>query len=151
VSRPDCYVCVNARYGARMSVELPGEVASLGRRAGAITIDWFASLFVATLINTVIAARSGGPGYVIGSDPIAPLVVFFVEVLFFTWVFASSFGQRLLGVQVLALDGSRLVLWRIAVRTLLICLVIPAVIFDSQGRGLHDRAVGSVALRRTAA
>ena len=151
MSQPACYVCVNARYGAPMSVQLPGEVASLGRRVAAITIDWFASLFVATLFNSWMAARSGGPDYVIGADPITPLIVFFVEVLFFTWVFASSFGQRLVGVQVLALDGSRLALWRIAVRTLLICLVIPAVIFDDQGRGLHDRAVGSVALRRTAA
>ncbi len=44
-------------------------------------------------------------------------------------------------------DGSRLGLGRVALRTLLICLVIPAVVIDPSGRGLHDRAVGSVALR----
>ncbi|MFA7323166.1 MAG: RDD family protein [Candidatus Nanopelagicales bacterium] len=126
-----------------MSVELPGEVASLGRRAGAITIDWFASSFVALLIF---------PGTQWGhANAALPLeIVFYVEITVLTWLFASSFGQRLLGVRVVAMDGSRLVLWRVAVRTALICLVIPAVIFDSQGRGLHDRAVGSVVLRRMA-
>ena len=38
-------------------------------------------------------------------------------------------------------------LGRAALRTLLICLVIPAVVMDSYGRGLHDRAVGSIVLR----
>ena len=75
------------------------------------------------------------------------LLVFFVEVTIFTWFFASSFGQRLVRVEVVDMAGVRLSLWRIALRTLLICLVIPAVVIDSQGRGLHDRAVGSVALR----
>ena len=75
------------------------------------------------------------------------LLVFYVEVCLFTWFFASSFGQRLLRVEVVDMSGARLSLWRIALRTLLICLVIPAVILDSQGRGLHDRAVNSVALR----
>jgi len=65
-----------------------------------------------------------------------------------TWFVAASFGQRVLGIEVIGIDGQRLMLWRIALRTLLICLVIPAVIFDSQGRGLHDRTVGSVAILR---
>jgi len=130
-----------------MSVELPGEVASLLRRAGAIVIDWFASLFVATLIDTWAAARAGGASYVIGADAITPLVVFFLEVTVFTWLTTASFGQRLVGISVVGLDGQRLSLLKIAIRTLLICLVIPAVVYDGQGRGLHDRAVGSVAIR----
>jgi uncharacterized RDD family membrane protein YckC len=61
---------------------------------------------------------------------------------------SASFGQRLLGVSVVGMDGGRLSLWRIVVRTLLICLIIPAVVYVNTGRGLHDRAVGSVANRR---
>jgi hypothetical protein len=38
-------------------------------------------------------------------------------------------------------------LGRVVLRTLLICLVIPALVLDSDGRGLHDRAVDSVVLR----
>jgi hypothetical protein len=61
---------------------------------------------------------------------------------------SASFGQRLLGVSVVGMDGGRLALWRIVVRTLLICLIIPAVVYVNTGRGLHDRAVGSVANRK---
>ncbi len=119
---------------------LPGEVAGLWRRMGAITIDWVASMLVASVILPGLRPWGNGSGFPI-------LLVFYVEVCLFTWLFASSFGQRLLRIEVVDLAGERLALWRIALRTLLICLVIPAVIFDSQGRGLHDRAVGSVALR----
>jgi hypothetical protein len=48
---------------------------------------------------------------------------------------------------VLTVYGGRLSLWRVALRTLLICLVIPAVVYDSDGRGLHDRIVGSRVFR----
>jgi hypothetical protein len=34
-----------------------------------------------------------------------------------------------------------------ALRTVLICIVIPPVIWDSDGRGLHDRAVDSLVVR----
>jgi len=34
------------------------------------------------------------------------------------------------------------------VRTLLLGLVIPAVVTDDDGRGLHDRAAGTVVVRR---
>jgi uncharacterized RDD family membrane protein YckC len=34
------------------------------------------------------------------------------------------------------------------VRALLIALVIPALLFDENQRGLHDRAAGTILLRR---
>ena len=33
-------------------------------------------------------------------------------------------------------------------RTVLLCLVIPAVVWDSDGRGLHDRVAGTAIVRR---
>ena len=122
-----------------VSLELPGQVAGLGRRLLAITIDWFACLFIAKIV---------APTLQLGEAPFLPLAIFFLEVSLFTWFFAASFGQRLLGIEVIAIDGRRLMLWRIAVRTVLVCLVLPAVIYDNQGRGLQDRAVGSVAILR---
>ena len=118
----------------------PGtEVAGLGRRLGAIAIDWLVSLLVASLLL----------GAAFGQDlSFLPLLVFAAEVILLTWLTTASFGQRLLGITVLGVDGRRLGLGRVALRTLLICLVIPAVVYDSEGRGLHDRAVGSVALAR---
>jgi uncharacterized RDD family membrane protein YckC len=49
---------------------------------------------------------------------------------------------------VLRLDGTPLTLLHAMLRTLLICLVIPAVVFNRDNRGLHDLAVNSVAVRR---
>ena len=34
------------------------------------------------------------------------------------------------------------------VRTVLLCLVIPAVVWDGDGRGLHDRVAGTAIVRR---
>jgi uncharacterized RDD family membrane protein YckC len=119
---------------------LPGEVAGLGRRLAAIAIDWFGSLFASLLIFRDVAYGST-------ESSVATLLVFASEVIVFTWLIGSSFGQRLLGIVVRRIDGSRLSLPRVIARTLLICLVVPAVVIDSQGRGLHDRLVGSVALR----
>jgi uncharacterized RDD family membrane protein YckC len=38
-------------------------------------------------------------------------------------------------------------LWRPIVRSVLLALVIPAVIWDADNRGLHDKAAGTVLVR----
>lgn len=119
---------------------LPGEVAGLGRRIVALLIDWFASMGVAILL-------AGAAGYASDLTSLVTLLIFGLEVIVFTWLMGGSFGQRITGIRVTRLDGSRLGLWRIVGRTLLICLVIPPLVMDSQGRGLQDRAVGSVVLQ----
>ena len=119
---------------------LPGEVAGLGRRVAAIAIDWLACILLSRVIFGQFAYGSPESSFSI-------LLIFIAEVVLFTWLISASFGQRLLGISVVRLDGGRLAFWRVLVRTLLICLVIPAVVYDSVGRGLHDRAVGSVAIR----
>lgn len=117
-----------------------GEVASLGRRAMALVVDWVASLLVVTVVYADF--RTGAAG-----SSLLPLAVFYGEVVILTWLIGASFGQRILGLRVERTDGSRLSLPRVALRTALICLVIPAVVYDSEGRGLHDRAVDSVVVR----
>ena len=119
---------------------LPGEVAGLGRRLAAIAVDWLLSIGISLLLFRDVAY--GSP-----ESSAAILLIFAAEVIVLTWLLGSSFGQRILGITVVRTDGSRLGLGRVALRTLLICLVIPAVVIDPSGRGLHDRAVGSVALR----
>ncbi len=119
---------------------LPGEVAGLGRRVAAIALDWFASILLSRVIFGQLTYGSPESSFAI-------LMIFIAEVVIFTWLMSASFGQRLLGVSVVRMDGGRLALWRVFVRTLLICLIIPAVVYDNTGRGLHDRAVGSVAIR----
>ena len=119
----------------------PTEAAGLLRRVLALLIDWFAS--------TVVALLAVGVGsYGSGSDALATLIVFVLEVVILMWLTGASFGQRILGLRVVAMDGGRVTFPRVLLRTLLICLVIPALVMDSQGRGLHDRAAGSIVVRR---
>jgi uncharacterized RDD family membrane protein YckC len=115
----------------------PGSMARLGRRVAALFIDWFAALLVSRLL---VGAPETGP------ESFATLGIFFLEVTVLTWLSGSSFGQRLMGLRVVGI-GQRLGFTGSAIRTLLICLVIPPLIWDSDGRGLHDKAVGSVVIR----
>ncbi len=46
------------------------------------------------------------------------------------------------------LDGRRLNIVAATLRTVLILLIIPPVVFNRDNRGLHDLAVGSIVLRR---
>jgi uncharacterized RDD family membrane protein YckC len=117
-----------------------GLVAGFARRLLAIAIDWALSIGMALLLF-----RSAPYGS--AESQVATLSLFAFEVVLLTWLTSASFGQRIVGLVVLRTDGRRVSLGRIVVRTLLICMVIPAVVLDSDGRGLHDRAVDSVVLR----
>ena len=120
----------------------PGQAAGLGRRAAAIAIDWLVALLLARFIP--------GAEYGTGDYALATMAIFAAEIILFTWLTGSSFGQRVVGIAVVKQDDGRLSLWRIIVRTALICIVIPALVYDSQRRGLQDLAVGSLVLvRRT--
>lgn len=123
------------------SVGAPGEPAGLGRRAGAIALDWLIALLLARLVP--------GAEYGSGDYALLTLAIFAFEIIVLTWLTGSSFGQRVLGIAVVSATGGRLALWRIIVRTALICIVIPALVYDSQRRGLQDLAVGSRVVMRT--
>ncbi len=118
----------------------PGSAATLGRRIGAIFIDWIACAIVAQLIFPQFSYGSQG-------SAIATLGVFFVVVSIFTVLGGASFGQRIVGIRVAALNRPYVNPLFAVLRTLLICLVVPAVIWDRDGRGLHDRAAGTVVLK----
>ena len=49
---------------------------------------------------------------------------------------------------VVRLDGKPVNLLQALGRTLLICLVVPPLVFNRDNRGLHDLAFGTIALRR---
>ncbi len=52
-----------------------------------------------------------------------------------------------MGIHVVRLGGGPAGPLAALVRTLLLCLVIPAVIFDPDHRGLHDKAMNTVLVR----
>ena len=115
--------------------------AGLNRRFGALCIDWGASVLVVQVLF--------GRPYPYGSPESSLFtgLVCFVEIALLTSLIGGSFGQILLGVRVVRTDGSRIWPLRVLGRTLLLFLVIPAVIMDSDGRGLHDKAVDSRTIR----
>jgi hypothetical protein len=115
----------------------PGSMATLGRRVVALFIDWIAALIISR-------ALVGTPETTL--EDFATLGIFALEVTALTWLWGASFGQRLVGLRVVG-RTRRLGLIAAALRTLLICIVIPPAIWDSDGRGLHDRAVDSVVIR----
>ena len=126
----NCFGSVNRSASYAGAVE--EQRAWFGRRVVAFLIDWFASVLVALLAF---------PQFPYGSDGsmLATLAVFVVEITVLTWLTGASFGQRLVSLRVVSIDAGRVPLWRVLVRTLLICLVIPAVVYDDDGRGVHDR------------
>jgi hypothetical protein len=79
------------------------------------------------------------------SSHFLPLGVFFIEVWTLTWLQGASAGQRILRFKVVRIaDGGRPSAMQCLIRTFLLCLVVTAVTFDENGRGLHERLSGTV-------
>ncbi len=129
----------SAYHGQRLGLPAdgPGSMARLPRRIVALFIDWFAALLIA-------GALVEGPQST--AQSFATLGIFAAQVALLTWLWGSSFGQRIVGIRVVG-RSRRLGLVGSALRTVLICLVIPPLIWDDDGRGLHDRAVDSLVVR----
>lgn len=111
------------------------------RRIIALFVDWFVALLT-------VSAIAGTPIWEGDANPFWPLLAFFVEVSILTGLLGYSIGHRLTGVRIVRVDGGPLDPLRALLRTALICVIIPPLINDERGRGLHDRAAGSIAARR---
>ena len=112
----------------------PRSVGRLGRRIAAIVIDW-------GLSSLVSAAFFGYDGW-------ATMAVFAATQIVFVPLMSGSVGHLVVGLRVVPVSGGWVGVWRPIMRTLLICLVVPAVIWDSDQRGMHDRLAGTVLVRR---
>ncbi len=117
----------------------PGSVAGWGSRVFALALDWLlANLAALALLRTdaVWSSRSGLTW--------VPFAVWFVEVWLLTALTGASAGQRLRRLQVIRLDRRPVGLGKSLVRTILIALVVPPLVYDRDGRGLHDKVAGTV-------
>ncbi len=88
-----------------------------------------------------------------GARAISSNGAFALEVLLLTALTGQSLGMRLLGIRVVRLadrDGAPGFL-PAAIRTALLMLLLPALVFDRDGRGLHDKAAGTAVVRTRAA
>ena len=132
------------RPGVRLGLPAdgPGSVSSSGRRAIAFAFDAIASGLVARLLDPVDAA--GALDLSVGLLPVTVLAVVYLVGLLLV---GRTPGMRLLGLRVTRLDGPGVGFVPAALRTALLLLLVPAVITDRDGRGLHDRAAGTVVVR----
>ena len=104
------------------------EQASLGRRFLALAIDWGLGYAISGLIKGQSAHQ----------HQVTVLAIFFSELALMTSLTQASIGQRLVGLKVVdANTGAFVSPLRILGRSLMICLVVPA-IFTKEGRGFHD-------------
>ncbi|WP_079159667.1 RDD family protein [Streptomyces griseus] len=118
--------------------EGPGSVAPLGRRFGAVFIDWAACMLIAYGLIARGDQQSAG-NWALG--------VFLVLSLLTVGTVGSTPGKRIMGLRVVAEDGGRLGTVRVVLRTVLLLLVIPALVWDRDSRGLHDRLAHAVQVR----
>lgn len=107
-------------------------VARVGRRIGGLAIDWGFSVVISAAFFRY--------------EPLATLGVFAGLHALSTILLGGSPGHLILGMHVVPMAGGRIGLWRPVVRTALLALVLPAVFWDVNNRGLHDRAAGTILL-----
>ncbi|MEU9148286.1 RDD family protein [Streptomyces sp. NPDC048349] len=115
-----------------------GSVARFGRRLGAVVLDWAGCQVIAYGLIT------GGD---LGAAGNWTLGLFLALSILTVGTVGFTPGKRIAGLRVIAEEGGRLGIARVLLRTLLLALVIPALIWDRDGRGLHDRLARAVQVR----
>ncbi|HEY3531401.1 MAG TPA: RDD family protein [Nocardioides sp.] len=119
--------------------ELPFETASWARRVLALLVDYAACW-------GVMLAVYGSDWFGSGSLPSVYLnLLFIAESALLMALSGGSFGQLATRLRVVRVDGSGrpLSLLTALLRQVMICLVIPPLVFRPDGRGLHDMVCGS--------
>lgn len=117
-----------------------GSVASMAARVGAFVIDIVLSALVAWWFTAPEAPRN------------ASLLVWALMTVVTVALFGITPGQAALGIRVVPVDRDRerarsfVGLWALP-RTALIFLIVPPLLLDANGRGLHDRLCRTVVLR----
>ncbi|CAL9437348.1 hypothetical protein SUDANB176_02175 [Streptomyces sp. enrichment culture] len=118
--------------------EGPGSIAGPGRRLGALAVDWSLCVLIAYGLIT------DGYGQATGNWA---LLVFLVMSVLTVGTIGFTPGKRLFGLRVIALDSGQVHPGRGLLRSVLLCLAVPALIWDRDGRGLHDRLARTVEVR----
>ncbi|MDE0545454.1 RDD family protein [Microbacterium sp. C7(2022)] len=109
-----------------------GSIGTLGRRVGALFVDYGAAYLISGFFDW---------------DPLAILTIFAAIQIVFLPTLQASPGHKIFGLTLRRVDGAWVGPWRPVVRTALLVLVIPAAIWDADHRGLHDKVAGSVLVR----
>ena len=110
----------------------PRSVSGLGRRVGALFIDWFACMLISLAVFR---------------SQYWTLPIFAVVTYVLTALTGLTLGKRLTGIRVVRLDGRPVGFGWALVRTVLLLAVVPPLITDRDLRGLHDRAANTIVVR----
>ena len=109
---------------------------SLGRRFAGISLDWISSYLIAIVFFSGTGTflertpHAGGPA----------LIIFFTQYFVLVTLQGASAGHRLLRMKVVNFaDGGRPTILQALVRTILMVIVITAITYDENGRGIHER------------
>jgi uncharacterized RDD family membrane protein YckC len=113
---------------------------SLGRRFLGLSIDWL-------MCYAIALGFFGGSGSLAERAPQARLphlVIFFIEVLLLTAFGGATAGHRMVGLRVVQFrSGANPTPRQALIRTILLSLVVTAITYDENGRGIHERLSGT--------
>ena len=114
----------------------PGSLAPTGRRVLAFAIDAIASALVAGLF----VHHRGAAGAAAHAPGLWSLIPFAIDYVGGILLAGRTFGMKLTGLRVIRVDAPKPVgPGRAIARTALLMLLIPALVFDRDNRGFHDR------------
>ena len=143
---PLCYISLATYTGGVVDEEYwPGKKFGLPqdgprstptylRRVAGLGIDWAIAAGVSVLFFDY--------------DGWWTLAVFILLQMVGGLVMAGSPGHLLTGIRIAPITGGALGVLAPVVRPLLVAVVIPAVLVDEDLRGVHDRLVGTILVRR---
>jgi uncharacterized RDD family membrane protein YckC len=117
----------------------PGSVAGVGRRLLGLVVDIVASYLIAILFVHKTTNGIPTPG---GWTSVA----FLAESVILLSLAGQTIGMAAVRIHVVSLSGGRIQPWWAVIRQVLLLALIPAVVWDADRRGLHDKASGVVVL-----
>lgn len=117
-----------------------------GRRLVGIAIDWLLCLIISSAFFALPDAQNLASleRIFVGGNPMATVGIWAAQHFLLVATLGTTVGHRIVRLRVVRDDGVPFVgPLRALGRTVLLALVIPAVVWDNEGRGLHDRAVNT--------
>lgn len=122
-----------------------GSLAPAGPRIGAWVVDALASSLVAGFFVAGFSRHRDVADRLPGYWSIVPFALDYILGMLFA---GRTLGMYLFGLRIIRVDRDEAVNpWRAVLRTFLLLLLIPALVFDKDGRGLHDRYSDTAVVR----